>query len=219
MCIPSGGAWDSSASQSMAYYSSCTIRIRIRMCVCLATIQAVQTVTAALYALQNQLCCLPNFVCGEANAKSCCGTNQECCGNRDCCNTASTAIPKQNCASNKVTGPPQNDKRCCLVNQVNCNGTCCTTQDSPPTQECLVDANGLALCCNRAALCASASDGVQSCCTGTTTCVRNLTSAGLPIARCCPAGFSLCPKNNFQPICCQNGRCPSPSSSDNCLTT
>lgn len=167
--------------------------------------------------LQSQSCCQAGRVCGDAATRSCCSLGQSCCGNRDCCNTDPGAIPPQVCVDNNVTGPPDRQLRCCLTTQVNCNGTCCTTQDSPPTQRCLVDATGLAQCCNVVQLCQSQADGITQCCQGSNVCTRNITTTGQQIARCCPAGFSLCPKNSFQPICCLAGRCPSPSSADNCL--
>ena len=174
------------------------------------------TCVCDLLRLQTQSCCTAGKVCGDSTAKSCCGPDQDCCGNRDCCNLKENTNPKQTCASNFITGPPQNEKRCCLEKQVNCNGTCCTTQDN--TQQCLVDANGQALCCNVLQLCQSPADGVNTCCIASgTTCTRNLTATGLPVARCCPAGNSLCPKTSFPPICCAPGKCPSPSTAENCL--
>lgn len=157
-------------------------------------------------------------MCGEGSTKTCCSPGQECCGNRDCCNTRSGAVPEQFCAPNNITGPPINENRCCLKTQINCNGTCCTTQDNPPTQRCLVDARGIASCCNIVQLCQSQADGVTECCSASgQVCTRNLTTTGLPIARCCAAGYSLCPKNAFNPICCIAGKCPSPSTAENCL--
>lgn len=173
---------------------------------------------AAADVLQQQACCVAGRVCGDTATRSCCNVGQECCGNRDCCNTAPNAIPQQTCTENNITGPPDRQLRCCLQTQINCNGTCCTTLDIPPTQRCLVDATGLAQCCNVVQLCQSGADGITQCCSGSgQVCTRNVTTTGQQVARCCPAGYSLCPKNSFQPICCIAGKCPSPSSADNCL--
>jgi hypothetical protein len=162
----------------------------------------------------SQLCCPPANVCGDTSTKTCCGLGQQCCGNRDCCNTVPGSIPAQVCATNNVTGPPANDLRCCLATQINCNGTCCTTLDNPPSQRCYTSRN-IANCCDALRLCTS-DDGTTECCTSTQVCQRNVSSAGAVLRKCCPPGFQVCPKNAFPAICCPPGKCPSPSTPDNC---
>jgi hypothetical protein len=155
-------------------------------------------------------------VCGQQNSKSCCDVNQVCCNARECC---SVEAGTQNCASNQFNGPPQNQLKCCRTDQVNCNSTCCTTGGATPTQRCFADQKGVATCCDLPNLCVSESDGVQQCCSSSAgeVCQRNTTASGAVIRRCCLAGYPLCPKNNFQPVCCPPGKCPPPDTADFCL--